>query len=344
MSFTPGEGSERASIASANGSGITVGTINGVDYVSANLIAGSGVSLVPSTSNSSITISSTGGGGGVASVASTNGSGITATTVGSAVTLTSALAAGTDIGLSASPTTNTLTVNNLQTTSTATGCGINAIKTGSNTALSANLTAGNGIAIVNSGANTSKQISNTGVLSLTAGAGVSLSQSTGNITISSATQGFVPYTGATSNLDLGLRTLISQAPALVGGFNVRDQSLPAHPTGNMMINRNFEVPGYAGGHFTVDLMDFTNAQTGKYTVWFNSGEGNGGMVLIEKFQNDLGLWGGSFSGAGGYGIPSLYGGTSYTGVNINGFILQYDYSGHNQNGYGFVMAQFTYGY
>jgi hypothetical protein len=116
-------------------------------------------------------------------VTSANGSGITATTVGSAVSLTSALVAGADIGLTQSSITKALTINNLQTTSTASGCGITAIKTGSNTALAANLTAGNGISIVNSGINTSKQISNSGVLSVIAGTGISVNQATGNTTI-----------------------------------------------------------------------------------------------------------------------------------------------------------------
>jgi hypothetical protein len=343
MSFTPGEGSEKASITAAIGSGITVGTISGVDYVSANLVAGSGVSLVPSTTDTSITISSTGGGGGIASVTSANGSGITATTVGSGVTLTSALVAGTDIGLTPSSVTKALTVNNLQTTSTATGCGISAVKTGSDTALAANLTAGNGISITSSGVNTSKQVSNTGVLSLTAGAGVTLSQTTGNITISASTSGFVPYTGATQDLDLGSRGLFTSSPLSIGGFNVVDQSISTTTWSGLVINKQLSVPGGAGSPQTVNLINFTSAPNGFYSVMFNSGEGNGGLIYIRKSPGGMTLYGGSFSGNAGYGIPSIYGGTAQTGVNFNGYILRYEYANHFQDGYGFVVATFLFG-
>ena len=88
MSFIPGEQSDIAAIASLNGSGINVATSGDIDYVSTNLIAGAGIALTPSLTTTGLTISSTGGGGGIASVSSGAGSGITATTVGTATTLT----------------------------------------------------------------------------------------------------------------------------------------------------------------------------------------------------------------------------------------------------------------
>lgn len=182
MSFIPGEGTEIASIASLNGSGVSITTLADVDYLSANLVAGTNITLVPSPSSTAITINASGGGGGIASVSSAVGSGIEATTVGSGVNLTSALVAGTGIQLVPSGVNKNLTINNTQSITSAIGSGITATTAGGSTALTANLTAGNGIAITPSGANTSKQISNSGVLSIaSANAGIVVSQATGAV-------------------------------------------------------------------------------------------------------------------------------------------------------------------
>jgi len=204
MSFIPGEGSETLTIASQAGSGIGIQLVSDVNYLTANLIAGTNITLVPSVLNTSITISSSGAGGGIASVSSGVGSGIDATTVGAGVNLTSALVAGTGIQLVASGVNNNLTINNTQSITTATGSGITATTTGGSTALVANLTAGNGITITPSVANTSKMISNAGVLELTAGAGISITGAKSNYTInatgSGATTGnFVRNTTPTAN-------------------------------------------------------------------------------------------------------------------------------------------------
>lgn len=183
MSFIPGEQSEIAVVASVIGSGITVTTSNDTDYIACNLVAGPGIAIVPSISNTSIEISSTGGGGGVSSVSSTANSGITATTVGTAVSLSSALVAGNGISL-ANGTGNNLIINNTNTLSSATGSGITLVPSGTNTAISSNLVAGSGISIVPSGLNSSKTIANAGVTQITAGSGVSINQTTGNVTIS----------------------------------------------------------------------------------------------------------------------------------------------------------------
>lgn len=185
MSFIPGEQSDIAAVASNIGSGISVSTVGDVDYVATNLVAGAGIALTPSVTDTSITISSTGGGGGISAVSSGAGSGITATTVGTAVSLTSALVAGTGISL-APGVGNNLTINNTQTLSAATGSGIALTPSGANTAIAANLVGGTGIAITPSGLNSSKTIANTGVTSLAAGANITLSGSTGAVTISAA--------------------------------------------------------------------------------------------------------------------------------------------------------------
>jgi hypothetical protein len=181
MSFIPGEQSDIAAVASLTGSGISVSTTGDIDYVATNLIAGPGIAIVPSVSNTSITISSTGSGGGISSVSSGVGSGITATTVGEAVSLTSALVAGAGISLAPAGVGNNLTINNTQTLSAGTGSGIALTPSGNNTAIAANLVGGTGIGIVPSGLNSSQTINNTGVTSVTGGAGISVSQSTGAI-------------------------------------------------------------------------------------------------------------------------------------------------------------------
>lgn len=182
MSFIPGEGTEIASIASINGSGISITNIADVDYIATNLVAGTNITLVPNPSNTSITINASAGGGGIASVSSANGSGIEATTVGTGVNLTSALVAGTGISLVPSGVNKNLTINNTQSITSAIGSGINATTVGGTTSLEANLVAGNGIQISLSGANTSKQINNIGVLNLTsANSGISINQPAGAV-------------------------------------------------------------------------------------------------------------------------------------------------------------------
>jgi hypothetical protein len=200
MSFIPGEGSETLTIASQAGSGISINAVSDVNYLSANLIAGTNISLVPSVSNTSITINASGGGGGIASVSSAVGSGIEATTTGSAVSLTSGLVAGTGISLVPSGVNKNLTINNTQTITSAIGSGITATTTGASTALTANITAGNGISITPSGANTSKQISNSGVLSVIAGTGISVNQATGNTTITNT--GLMGLTSANAGANI----------------------------------------------------------------------------------------------------------------------------------------------
>ena len=234
MSFIPGEGSETLTIASQAGSGIAINAVSDVNYLSANLIAGTNISLVPSVSNTSITINASGGGGGIASVSSAVGSGIEATTTGSAVSLTSGLVAGTGIQLVPSGVNKNLTINNTQVLTTANGSGITATTVGASTALSANLTAGNGITVVGSGVNTSKQISNTGVLSLTAGTGIAVNQTTGNVSISNTGLTGLTSTNAGANITIGgtasVPIISASSPSTNDGvrFNVvQSYSLPA---------------------------------------------------------------------------------------------------------------------
>lgn len=185
MSFIPGEQSDIAAVASLNGSGIIVTTSGDIDYVATNLVAGAGIAITPSLINKSISISSTGGGGGISAVSTGVGSGMTATTVGTAVTLTSALVSGSGISIIPAGAGTNLTISNTNTLSSATGSGIALTTVGTNTAVAANLVAGAGIAITPSGLNSSKSITNSGVTQLNAGTGITLTANTGAITVSS---------------------------------------------------------------------------------------------------------------------------------------------------------------
>lgn len=189
MSFTPGEGGAGLpNIGSLIGSGIDITDINGIDYISANLVAGPNVQLTPSVVDNSITISALGGGGGISNVTSTAGSGIITTNIlPSGVELSSGLVAGTGIQFVAGapgPTAKNLTINNTQTVSAGVGSGLTLTPAGTNTSFATNLTPGTGISVTPSTTTNAVQIGNTGVTQLTAGAGVAVSQSTGNVTIS----------------------------------------------------------------------------------------------------------------------------------------------------------------
>lgn len=186
MALIPGEGSTIPNIGSGIGSGIDiVTTAGGVDLLSAFLVAGTNMTIVPSVSNKSITLNAAPGGGGIISVDAAAGSGVTTTTTAAHVSITSAIVGGTGVSVVQSPSSTTLTINNDQTITTANGCGISAVVTGDVTALSANLVAGTGISVTPSGLNTSQTITNAGLTSLAAsGVGISVSSSTGAVAVS----------------------------------------------------------------------------------------------------------------------------------------------------------------
>ena len=183
MSFIPGEQSEIAVVASNNGSGVDITSVNDIDYLSLALVAGTNIALTPSLVDKTITISSAGGGGGIAAVQSTAGSGINVTNLLPAtVELSSALQAGTGINLTPGINKN-LIISNTNTFSAANGSGININQVGANRALSANIVGGPGINLAPSSTNTSVTISNTGVQQVQAGQGILVSSPTGIATI-----------------------------------------------------------------------------------------------------------------------------------------------------------------
>jgi hypothetical protein len=219
MSFIPGEQSQIAAVSSTIGSGIEVTTQNDIDFVAVKLVAGANISIVPSTVDNTVEISSAGSGGGISSVTSGANSGINATTVGGAVSLTSALVGGNGVNLTSGSGKN-LIINNSHTYSSANGSGISITATNpspsqNNFALATNLGAGSGIALTPSGTNTSIAVSNTGVLSATAGSGIQISNPTGAITISStgvasATAGTgISLTGSAQNPTINNTGLLS---------------------------------------------------------------------------------------------------------------------------------------
>jgi hypothetical protein len=189
MSFTPGEGGAGVpNIGAAIGSGIVITDINGVDFLTCDIVAGPNITITPSLINNSIEISSAGGGGGVSTVTSTAGSGIITTTLlPSTIELSSGLVAGTGIQFvpgAPGPTAKNLTINNTQTVSAGVGSGLVITPAGTNSAFSTFLTSGPGIGVASSTTNNSVQISNTGVQQITAGPGVAINQGTGNVTVS----------------------------------------------------------------------------------------------------------------------------------------------------------------
>jgi hypothetical protein len=108
----------------------------------------------------------------------------------------------------------------------------------------------------------------------------------------------------------------------------------------MTYKRNISVPSNGGAYTAVNLLDFTLAPTGLYSITFGSGEGNTGFFLIRWKGIVLGfdLIGGSISGNSGFGTVSVYGGSTSNGILFSGNIIQYAYSAHGTDGYGYAMA------
>lgn len=259
MSFIPGEQSDIAAVASNFGSGITVTSLGDIDYVGTNLVAGAGIALTPSVTDTSITISSTGGGGGISAVSAGAGSGITATTVGTAVTLTSAMVAGTGISLTPG-VGNNLTINNTQTLSAPTGSGIALTPSGTNTAIAANLVGGTGITITPSGLNSSKTINNAGVVSAQGLTGaVSLTSPNGSVTIGTSGQNITLQTsqggGGLSPITSFVYTDTLNGINSAGGNSYSPNSFAVPTTGMYLINFNavFSTNGPGPGYTTVYL-------------------------------------------------------------------------------------------
>lgn len=367
MSFIPGESGGIASIGSLTGSGVSITTQNDVDYLALNLVAGTNISITPSLVDTSITISASGGGGGISAVNSTTGSGITATTVGSSVSLSSALVAGTGVSLVPATLGTNLTINNTKTLSASNGSGITLTPTGDDTNVSTNLVQGNGIQITSSGLNTSKTITNSGVLQITAGTGVSVNQGTGNVQVSNtgllgltssnagigititgtptnpiitglSSSGFVPYTGATQNVNLGNNNISAQDVTSIGAFRTKTFNYGNMGTAGLYGLRLYYPSGgitFPSGNQTVTIWEFNPSilVASTYILHCNTGEGNNGMVLL------------SWATGGAIGVLSIFAG-SMTGGNLsiannNSALvsLQYVYSGHAQTGQGFCTLQ-----
>ena len=264
------------------------------------------------------TFAGTGGGGGVTSIEGRTG---VVDLVGSGVTITGGI-----------PNAQSITIQNDGVLSVASG--------------------GTGITVGGTAQNPT--IQNDGVLSLNSQTGATTLQSSGgSITVTNPSagvvniegaslSGYIPYSGATTNVDLGNFGLSCSSLFPTVSLNVQDHTpVGVTPFSAINIRYGLYAPGFAGGYVAVNLMDFTNAPVGaKYMVLYNSGEGNGGVVYIQ--WNGSGVFSfisGSFSGSNNNGIASsVYGGTTDTGFNTNGNFIQYTYAGHNKDGYGFVVA------
>ena len=316
MALIPGEGSTIPNIGSGIGSGIDIVTTSGgVDLLSAFLVAGTNVTIVPSVSNKSITINAAPGGGGIISVDAAAGAGVTTTTTAAHVSITSAIVGGTGISVVQSPTTTTLTINNDQTITTANGCGISAVVAGDATALSANLVAGAGVSVTPSVLNTSQTIANTGVTSLAAsGAGISVSSPTGDVSVSNTgVTSIVAGTGVAISGATGAVTISTTPPVIsptikLSRVGVVGTSSPAPVAAG--------TTGYQGitvlaGAFNNDIIAGTSPDpNGVWVVDFNpvglllTGSFNTGVVNIGLGNStDAGIYYNTYPNISTFGSP-----------------------------------------
>jgi hypothetical protein len=297
-------------VSSKIGSGIEVTTENDIDFVAVKLVAGANISIVPSTVDNTIEISSAGSGGGISSVTSGANSGINATTVGGAVSLTSALVGGNGVNLTSGSGKN-LIINNSHTYSSANGSGISITATTpspsqNNFALATNLGAGSGIALTPSGTNTSIAVSNTGVLSATAGSGIQISNPTGAITISStgvasATAGTgISLTGSAQNPTINNTGLLSATAGTGIGVSTANGVATISNTGLLQL-----TPSNAGAGILISGQP-TNpliANVGVNTITAGSN-----ITITGSAMNPI------ISAA-----PTTY--SAGTGININGNVI-----------------------
>jgi hypothetical protein len=172
------------------------------------------------------------------------------------------------------------------------------------------VTGGTGINVTST--NGTFTVAATGVQSVSGGTGITIG-GTGTAPTITATGSFGSNNiSTTGNLNTGVY-LASQTD---GYINVS----PTNWSG-MIVIYGITIPS---GDSTINLLDFTNApQSSQYIVTFSSGEGNGGVILANWYNNILTVNSGQFSGG-------IY--------NINGSLLRYSYGEHAEGGTGCVIA------
>lgn len=118
-----------ASVASAVGSGIEATTVGSAVNLTSALVAGTGISLVPSGANKNLTINNT------QTITTATGSGITATPSGSATALSANITAGNGISITPSGANTSKQISNTGVLSVNAGTGISVNQTTGNTTI-----------------------------------------------------------------------------------------------------------------------------------------------------------------------------------------------------------------
>lgn len=230
MSLIPSSSGGIASLNSVNGSGIDISNTGGVDYIAASLVAGSGVSLVPSSVDKSITISASQE-GGVANIVAANGAGVSVAVQSNTATITSALVAGNNITLTPNSGNNNITISatdsGVTSVSASIGSGITATTSGGNVALATSLSAGTGISLLPSGVTPFITLNNTGVLS-----------------VSPASSNNIVITGTAANPVFDVHPTLLVTNVTASGSVNATQLNTISPATSINVNSDLDMPAY----------------------------------------------------------------------------------------------------
>jgi hypothetical protein len=196
-------------VQSGNGSGIEAVDVSGVVTLTGQYVAGTGLQMVPSGINKTVTINN------LQTISSDIGSGIKVTQTGSDFDIATLLApAGAGISITPSTTTNGISIGNTGVTKLVGGAGLGV------SAATGNVT-----------------LTNTGVTNLVAGPNISLSGSTGAVTISASggTSGLTNLTGGTGIAISGASPVLTVSNTGVTQLTAGNNMLVSASSGSVIL-------------------------------------------------------------------------------------------------------------
>ena len=232
------------------GGGTLISTTNMASYMPTQIIAGTGVTVSPTTGIGAVTVTATGT-AGVSEVLAGTGITVNANTGNVTVTNNGVTAITPSTGISATGTNN-ITLTNTGVTSLAAGSGMTvsnntgAVTVTNNGLVSA--TGGTGINVTTTGTNAN--ITNTGVTSITAGTDITVSGNTGAVTVGLNTGNIVTSIAANSpltvNANTGAVTMSLNTSNVVTAVNAGTGISVNQNTGSVTVTNN-GVTGITAG-------------------------------------------------------------------------------------------------
>lgn len=180
--------------------------------------------------------------------------------------------------------------------------------------------------------------SQTGSVSLTSTGGsiVITNPVAGQINVEGASlSGYVPYTGATTTLNLGTQDVICEDLTGSGALRFKTINYGSDTVTGNFANRLYSSYTTPSGNNNVDVWTFDAFvyKSSTYILTTNTGEGNSGMLLLGITQSgailNVVILAGTISG----------GSVSVSNNNTGSVSINYSYSGHASSGTGFSILE-----